>query len=129
MFVNYSNHSSKLWNDTQLEAAGQYGTIYDVAFPEVLVTYTEYEIECLSEEELKKLEQLAEEKGKNLNQITIMCQGEFSLTYAMVSRIKAKYPGCRVLCAVSERQVVEEREGMNTVKKVIFSFSGFREYK
>ena len=129
MFINYSNHPSANWNQVQLTAANSYGKLYDMAFPVVSVRDTEEDIVVLAENQLKLLEELAKENGKTLNDTTIMCQGEFSLSYALISKIKEKYPLCKVVCAISERQVVEKQEGENMVKQVVFSFAGFREYK
>ena len=35
MFINFSNHPSKLWAEDEKNAALQYGTIEDLAFPQV----------------------------------------------------------------------------------------------
>lgn len=35
MFINFSNHPSKLWAEDERNAALQYGTIEDLAFPQV----------------------------------------------------------------------------------------------
>ena len=35
MFINFSNHPSKLWAEDEKNAAFQYGTIEDLAFPQV----------------------------------------------------------------------------------------------
>lgn len=128
MFINYSNHSSQFWSAAQVEAAHCFGNVYDVQFPDVSVDDTKEDIRKLSEEQIKILEETARQEGKTLNQTTIMCQGEFSLTYAIVSGLKRMYPECRVVCAVSKRDVVETQKGEVTEKKVVFSFCGFREY-
>lgn len=128
MFINYSNHPSASWAEEQSAAAKSYGKIYDVAFPEVSVTASEKEIEKLAEEQLERLQKIAEEHGHDLNQTMIMCQGEFSLTYAVITRLKKKYPDCKVVCAISKREVTEEQKDGCNVKTVRFRFCGFREY-
>lgn len=128
MFLNYSNHPSATWMKNQLDAARCYGEICDVAFPAVSVTASEKEIENQAEEQIKVLEKTAEEKGCSLNQTVIMCQGEFSLTYAVITRLKKRYPECKIVCALSEREVVEEQKEGCSVKTVCFRFCGFREY-
>lgn len=128
MFINYSNHPSASWAEEQSAAAKSYGKIYDVAFPEVSVATSEKEIEKLAEEQLERLQKITEENGCNLNQTVIMCQGEFSLTYAVITRLKKNYPGCKVVCAISRREVVEEQKDGCNVKTVRFRFCGFREY-
>lgn len=35
MFINFSNHPSKLWAEEERNAALQYGTIEDLVFPQV----------------------------------------------------------------------------------------------
>lgn len=128
MFINYSNHSSQFWSAAQVKAAHCFGNVYDVQFPDVSVDDTKEDIRKLSEEQIKILEETAKQEGKTLNQTTIMCQGEFSLTYAIVSGLKRGYPNCKVVCAVSKRDVVETQKGEVTEKKIAFSFCGFREY-
>lgn len=128
MFINYSNHESSGWSEAQLFAAKEYGTLCDVPFPDVSVESTKEDILKLAEAQIGLLEETARVAGTTLNETAIMCQGEFSLSYAVISRLKRRYPGCRVLCAVSKRNVVETKIGDTTEKRVIFSFCGFREY-
>lgn len=128
MFINYSNHPSATWTEEQLTAARKYGEIFDVAFPAVSVNDTEKEIEKVAEEQLKVLVKTVEENGCRMNQTVIMCQGEFSLTYAVITRLKKNYPDCKVVCAISEREVVEEQRDDCNIKTVRFHFCGFREY-
>ena len=35
MFINFSNHPSKAWGKTQLNAAMEYGEVIDIPFPAV----------------------------------------------------------------------------------------------
>lgn len=128
MFINFSNHPSALWSEEQLIAAKQCGKIVDQEFPAVDTGLTSEEIVEMAVEQIKVIERLVAAHKLTMNEITIMCQGEFSLTYAIVTRIKGKYPRCKVVCAVSERQTVEEQFEHYTEKRVIFSFGGFREY-
>lgn len=128
MFINFSNHPSKCWSAAQIDAARCFGNIYDVQFPDVLVDNTEEDILKLSEEQITVLKETAKKEGKSLNQTTIMCQGEFSLSYAVISKLKKRYPKCKVVCAVSQRNVVEKQVGEINEKRVLFSFCGFREY-
>ena len=39
MFINFSNHPSKLWAEDERNAALQYGTIEDLAFRKVFVSW------------------------------------------------------------------------------------------
>lgn len=128
MFINYSNHPSDTWTEEQLTAARKYGEIFDVAFPEVSVKDTEKEIEKVAKEQLRVLVKTVEDNGCQMNQTVIMCQGEFSLTYALITRLKKNYPDCKVVCAISKREVVEEQKDDCNIKTVRFRFCGFREY-
>ena len=128
MFINFSNHPSALWSDEQLAVAKQYGKIVDMEFPAVSVKMTSEQIVKLAMEQIGIIENCVCAENANMGQTTIMCQGEFSLTYAMIKNIKERYPECKIVCATSERRTVEEKVDNCTVKKVIFSFGGFREY-
>lgn len=56
-----------------------------------------------------------------------MCQGEFTLTYAIVTRLKKN--GITVFAACSRRGTEEIRNADgSTQKKVLFSFERFREF-
>ena len=128
MFINFSNHPSVLWNEEQLNAAGKFGKIVDIEFPVVSVNMTSEQISVMAKEQINIIENCVRVENLTMEQTTIMCQGEFSLTYAIVKKIKEHYPECKVVCATSERQTIEEKVDNCTVKKVIFSFGGFREY-
>lgn len=57
----------------------------------------------------------------------VMCQGEFTLTYAIVTRLKKN--GITVFAACSRRETEEIRNADgSTQKKVLFSFERFREF-
>ena len=128
MFINFSNHPSELWSDEQITAAKEYGKIVDVEFPAVSIQMSSQKILELAEKQIELLNNCVCNENLTLNQVTIMCQGEFSLTYAMIKSLKKHYPKCKIVCATSERHVVEEKVDNCTVKKIVFSFGGFREY-
>ena len=56
----------------------------------------------------------------------VMAQGEFTLTYAVVSRLRNR--GITVLSAVTKRDSTEEVVNGEVRKTAIFRFAGFREY-
>ena len=114
IFVNFTNHSSEMWEEKQLYAARQYGRIVDLPFPNVHPDAKEQDIEILGEECCRKI--LEWEPG------AVLCQGEFSLTFFVVSRLREK--GVKVLTACSERKTVQS----GNVRSNIFEFAGFREY-
>ena len=35
MFINFTNHTSSKWSDAQLQAAKEYGAIFDIQFPSI----------------------------------------------------------------------------------------------
>ena len=120
MFINCSNHKSSDWSQKQLEAAKEYGDVVDIAFPAVDPAST---AEGLSE----VADRLYEEIIKHAPDC-VMCQGEFTLTYAVVSRLKRA--GIKTVAACSERRVEETQLEDGTTRKIaVFAFVGFREYQ
>ncbi len=118
MFINFSNHPSKNWNKEQLAAAGTYGEIVDISFPQVPAYATEQEIEALAQESVQQILIMKPD--------CVLCQGEFCLAYRVIELLKDK--GIKVVAACSEREVEEVNEG-DTVKKIShFTFVKFREY-
>ena len=114
-FVNFSNHPSANWSKEQIEAAEKYGEICDYPFPSISATADEEEIAALAD--------ITAEKILAMNPEAVMCQGEFTLTYAVICRlVRHDVP---VLAACSERQVRELPDGK---KEVVFRFEGFRKY-
>ena len=118
MFVNFSNHASTKWSADQLRAASVYGDIIDVPFPDVPATANEHEIERLAEAMTQRI--------LDLNPACVLCQGEFCLSYAVITRLKMQ--GIKVVAACSERDVVELHEESSVKKISRFTFIQFREY-
>ena len=127
MFINYSNHPSGSWADSQKSAAlAEYGSITDVPFPVVPVTFTSEAVGQLAETEVRKLLKMLQESEDSQN--AVMCQGEFTLTYNIVSRLKKA--GIKVVAGCSERNVAEKKnEDGTTEKTAIYKFVQFREYE
>ena len=120
MFLNLSNHASKNWSEDQRAAAMEYGEIRDFAFPAV--------DPCASEAEISSIAEKVVDEVAHLSPDCIMCSGEFTLTYALVNRLKSKV--YKVVSACSERVVKEwtDADG-NTKKEATFRFVRFREYQ
>lgn len=119
LFINCSNHSSANWSRKQKEAAGMYGCIKDFSFPEVDPAWSREEIYACAERLCQKI--LAQ------NPEAVMCQGEFTLTYAVVKRLKKE--NVKVVAACSRRQSEEAvREDGSLEKRTVFQFVRFREY-
>ncbi len=114
VFLNFTNHGSDTWEERQLEEARKYGEIVDLPFPNVDPCAREKDIEALGEECCREI--------LRRRPAAVLCQGEFSLTFFVVTRLRAH--GVKVLTACSERKVVQK----GNVKSSIFEFAGFREY-
>lgn len=119
MFVNCSNHPSLLWENKQMEEASKWGTIVDYPFPYVDAQAGERDIEILAQ---KTVEALAKMKPD-----AVMCQGEFTLTYAIVSKLKEM--NIEAVSACSERKTTEYKLETGEAEKVSqFDFVRFRRY-
>lgn len=119
MFINCSNHNSISWALEQRQSAEKWGPIVDYTFPAVDAEADEEEIAALS---WKTAEEIM-----GMNPDAVMCQGEFTLTYALVTELKKR--GVPVLAACSERRTVEEVLPNGETEKVSrFVFTRFRRY-
>lgn len=114
VFINFSNHPSSNWDTLQLNAAHSLGEIIDIPFPNVSPESTP--------EDIYKISTACVEQILQHSPCAVLCQGEFTLTYAVVSLLKKN--NIKVLAACSERQVVT----VSNEKRSIFSFVQFREY-
>ena len=121
MFINISNHPSVKWDNKQLEKARKFGKVVDIKFPIISSEYDEKEIMKVADEYSEKILSLVDQEG------AVMVQGEFTLTFAIVNRLKSN--GIKVLSACSERKVTETvDENGDAIKIVKFDFVKFREY-
>lgn len=119
MFLNISNHSSEFWSEEQLKAAQMFGEIRDYPFPSVQA--------CATREEIIELAGRIVANVVEMQPEAVMCQGEFTLTYALVKGLKEK--GVTVLAACTERNTKETQQPDGTISKTsIFKFVQFREY-
>lgn len=119
MFINCSNHSSDKWSTKQLNAAQQYGEVVDIPFPNVSSSANQQEIISMASELLTQIVLLKPN--------AVMCQGEFTLTFALVKMLQEQE--ITVLSACSERQSVDVyKDDGTTERRAIFEFIQFREY-
>lgn len=119
MFINCSNHISAYWNEKQLTEASKWGRILDYPFPNVDAEWDEKKVDEIAEKVVREL--------KAMHPAAVMCQGEFTLTFHIVNRLKEL--NIPVLSACSERKTIEyQDENKNTKKITEFSFVKFREY-
>lgn len=119
MFINYSNHPSALWSKEQLTAAAVYGQIRDIPFLSVSPDLDEYGVSALAEQEYEKIMALQPD--------AVMCQGEFSLTFALIDRLlDAHIP---VFAACSQRETKERITDTGETERIsTFRFIRFRQY-
>jgi hypothetical protein len=123
MFINFTNHPSDKWSDKQKKEAKKYGEIIDIPFPAVSTESDENEISNLAKEQA---EEILRTIGDDKNNSAVLCQGEFTLSYAVIQYLMRQR--IKVLSAVSERVVTERRENNIVKKESQFEFKGFREY-
>ena len=139
MLINLTNHPFANWSNEQImETKKLYGEVCDYPFPAVPVDFTSDDISYMAEDIIediihrkKEIEDSTEQSSEVETQIAshafaVMCQGEFTLTYALVCLLQKA--GIEVVSAVSERIVREEKVGSEIRKTAVFRFAGFREY-
>lgn len=119
MFINCTNHSATNWGDKQKEEAGRWGEIIDYPFPSVSPQSDKEEIKNIADKVVDDI------VGKNPD--IVLCQGEFTLTYAIVNQLKRR--GIKVVAACSERKTKEQLlpDGI-TKRESYYEFVRFREY-
>lgn len=119
LLVNLSNHPYKDWSEDQKKAAGKYGEVQDMAFPEIdpamKIDKIKKEIAAAQIDEIKNM---CKER-----RVTVHIMGEMSYTFYVVSQLKAF--GIRCICSTSERDTEDLGGGE---KKVTFRFKRFRDY-
>ena len=120
IFINFSNHPSELWSDEQKNSARRLfgGQIVDIPFPQVSAS--------ADENALKDLALRCVEKLCSYQPAAVMCQGEFGLTFQIVTLLKEH--GIRTVYSCSERKTVERKTDTGTVKTSEFCFVRFRDY-
>lgn len=118
VFINCSNHRLSSWTKEQLEAAKQYGELIDFEFPYVASDMSSSAV-------IEMASEIVDEIMK-FSPSVVMCQGEFTLAYHIISMLK-EY-GVLVVAACSERIVTEKTVNNVVEKTAIFKFAGFREY-
>lgn len=124
MLINFTNHPSDRWTDDQKNSAIElYCKVKDLPFPPVPTGAGATEVIAMADGIIDKI---LEMKAESPETFAVMAQGEFTLTYAVVSRLKGM--GITVVSAVSERVVTEQVENGEVRKTALFRFAGFREY-
>lgn len=119
MLINCTNHPVCEWSAEQLAAAKKWGEIKDLPFPPVSPYADSAAIDTLAEQVSNEI--------LNFHPDAAIVQGEMTLCYALVSKLKCK--GIPVFAATSERKTKTELDAEgNTIKTSLFQFASFREY-
>ena len=119
MLINLSNHPSCTWSQLQRAEALKYGDIVDVSFPKVRAEASEEEIAAMAEEMVEIV--------LRFHEPVVMVQGEFTLTYAIVERLKKAGIQTVASCTDREVEIITKDNGV-TEKRSLFKFVRFREY-
>lgn len=131
MFINFTNHPLVNWGEKQREETEKWGKIVEIPFPPVSPSASPEDIIVLAEEYLEKMKHLIEKEPPQST--VVLCQGEFTLVYAMVQKIKRfnQESGLdiKAVSACSDRNTVDRiDEDGKKVKVTYFDFVGYREY-
>lgn len=118
VFLNHTNHLSRNWSEFQRAEAEKYGTVFDLPFPDINPEWDEEAVLRLAEENCKRIVELQPS--------AVLCQGEFTYCYHLISLLKKN--GVIVLAACSKRETKEWEEEGQQVKKAVFTFIRFRRY-
>jgi len=100
MFINFTSHPAEKWDAKQILAAQQYGNIVDMSFPLINPIATSADIFDLANGYVQRIIAMSPK--------AVLCQGEFTLAFAIVSELKKH--GVLVRAACSERCVTEHME-------------------
>lgn len=120
MIINLTNHPCKTWSEKQIKAAKTYGEIEDYPFPNVNPFADKDEIVELGKEIATDIIKKSPD--------AVVCQGEFSLCYVIVSELLNKKIKTLVACSNRITEEYIDEHGY-TQKKSRFEFEKFREYR
>lgn len=122
MFVNLSNHPSKLWSQQQIEAAIKIaGEIEDIPFPQIDPKASLGEVQEIADKFFAEI-LILKEKSKN-EKFAVLAIGEFTFTYLIINLCRNS--NIPVYCSTTVRVTSIDKEGN---KISIFNFERFREY-
>lgn len=122
MFINLTNHPSQKWGEEQLKAASEYGSIYDLPFPEIDPYSDEEDLQKLCEKYIEIIKEFANLKEES-ETVTIHIMGEVTFTFILTDALIKR--GFNCIASTSRRNVIELSDGK---KEVEFQFTRFRRY-
>ena len=118
MLINFSNHPTSEWQQTQIDAANRlYGGVIDIPFPDVDPIAPLPAVESLADSCMRNLMPLIQDND------VVHIMGEMTLTYILVNRLKQS--GIKCVASCSERACYPL--GDNEIAKT-FIFKQFRSY-
>ncbi len=124
MLINFSNHPSVNWSESQIAMAkSTFGALVDVPFPAVDPGAQEREIDQMALDYYSRLTTMLDECANEPYVNAVHIQGEFTFVFRLVTLLKAS--GIRCIASTSNRNVEFEEGGEKLVK---FDFVGFRDY-
>ena len=119
IFINHTNHPLARWSAAQRAAAEEYGEIVDLPFPDIAPEWDEAAVARLADEQAERI--LMQSPA------AVLCQGEFTYSYALIRRLVAA--GIPVLAACSRRESYETPDvAGHTTRTSVFAFVRFRRY-
>lgn len=119
IFINHTNHPSARWSAAQRAAAEGYGEIVDLPFPDIAPDWDEAAVARLADRQAAAI--LGQAPA------AVLCQGEFTYSYALIRRLAAA--GIPVLAACSRREAQESIDASgHTLRTSVFAFLRFRRY-
>lgn len=122
MLLNLSNHPLSKWSAEQRLAAERlYGSVQDVAFPDIDPAGSLESVSNLVQETVHRCVDLLDSSSEKPHAVHIM--GEFTFTYLFVREMERR----NILCVASttERIVSDNPDGSKTT---VFKFVQFRPY-
>jgi hypothetical protein len=124
MLINFTNHTYVKWSDDQYAAAmEQFGRVVDIPFPIVPEDAGEADIARMADDAVRVI-RLAGVSGEMLS---VLVQGEFTLAFAIISRLQREGAQCYAACSKRETVETQAADG-STVKNAVFRFVRFRKY-
>ena len=118
LLVNFSNHPSRYWDNSQREESQNYGELLDIPFPQISPNASDDELEKLALDYVQRIVSLAESKD-----IIVHIMGEMTFTFMVVTRLKEM--GIKCIASTTERKTTYNDDGTKVSE---FSFVKFREY-
>lgn len=124
MLLNLSNHPSTHWPAEQKKMALQhYGSVVDMAFPDINPAARHEDIAALAGEYAKRCKEVIENDIDQISASAVHIMGEHTFCFALVALLQR----AGVKCIASTTRRVSHQNGAGE-KTSLFSFVRFRPY-